>query len=76
MDPLMKANHLNNVVKRVNFDTESKSHVESLNVFIKTGRWGDIQFNVESPCITVVETVMRKFIQHHILNVLSQMPHK
>jgi hypothetical protein len=47
-------------IKREIFDPSKRAHRESLNQYLKTGNWGDIQFYVENPYATVPETVLRK----------------
>lgn len=48
------------VIREV-FDPKKKTHRESLKRFLETGNWGQVQFFPEEPCITVPETVLRKF---------------
>lgn len=48
-------------VRRETFDSKNKEHRVSLKKFIETGKWGDVQFFAEYPCVTVPETVFRKF---------------
>lgn len=48
-------------VRRETFDPKNKDHRASLKKFIETGNWGDVQFFAEYPCVTVPETVFRKF---------------
>ena len=48
-------------VRRETFDPKNKEHKASLKKFIETGNWGDVQFFAEYPCVTVPETVLRKF---------------
>ena len=48
-------------IRRETFEPKNKEHRASLKKFIETGNWGDVQFFAEHPCVTVPETVLRKF---------------
>jgi hypothetical protein len=48
-------------VNRVAFDPVNPLHIESLETFIQTGNWGDVQFYCESPYTDVPMTVLMKF---------------
>jgi len=69
MSKLLKGNQ----IKRENFNPKNKLHLESLKKFLATGNWGKIQFFVESPYVTVPETVIRKFCMHQLkMNPMMQ----
>jgi hypothetical protein len=65
-DRLMSKILKGNQIKREIFNPRNKAHQDSLRKFLETGNWGDIQFFVESPYVTVPQTVMRKFCAHHL----------
>jgi hypothetical protein len=48
-------------VARVKFNPKSKKHLDSLKMFLETGRWGDVQFQVEAPYVSVPHMVLTKF---------------
>ena len=48
-------------VRREKFEPSNIEHRASLKKFIETGNWGEVQFFPEYPCVTVPETVFRKF---------------
>lgn len=52
------------LVEREFFNPEDPRHLASLDVFLKTGNWGDIQFYPELPFIEVPVTVLTKFAMH------------
>lgn len=47
-------------ITREIFNPSKRLHRESLDHFLRTGNWGNIQFFVEPPFATVPETVLRK----------------
>ena len=53
-------------IVRVAFDPADLAHLKSLQHWLKCGNWGDVKFKVESPYITVPETVMRKMCAHAV----------
>lgn len=55
-------------VKREIFDPENSAHVASLKHFLRTGNWGEIQFEAELPYIEVPMTVVMKYARW-VLNV-------
>lgn len=52
------------LVEREFFNPDDPRHLASLDVFLKTGNWGDIQFYPELPFIEVPITVLTKFAMH------------
>ena len=56
-------------IKREIFDPSKRAHRESLDHYLKTGNWGEIQFYAESPCATVPETVLRKMASAAIIRM-------
>jgi hypothetical protein len=54
------------LVEREAFDPLNPVHIESLEVFIRTGNWGSVQFYTELPYTDVPMTVLMKFAQHHL----------
>jgi hypothetical protein len=58
---MINSMHLKEIVDRVVFNPMLPAHLESLYVFLETGKWGKVQFFPENPCITVPETVLRKY---------------
>mgnify|MGYP003596754847 CR=1 FL=1 len=55
-------------VRREHFDPANLEHQESLSVFLATGNWGEVQFFVEQPYVTVPETVLRMFAAYSLEN--------
>lgn len=53
------------------FDPKNRAHLESYEIFLKTGNWGEVKFHIEYPYVSVVETVMRKFALHVIAHMLG-----
>lgn len=51
-------------VNRTFFDPTNQEHIDSFNVFLKTGNWGDVQFYCEHPYSDVPMTVLMKFASH------------
>lgn len=51
-------------VNRVSFDPSLQSHLDSFDVFLRTGNWGDIQFYCEHPYTDVPMTVLMKFAMY------------
>lgn len=51
-------------VNRVFFDPSLQSHLDSLDVFLRTGNWGEVQFYCEHPYIDVPMTVLMKFARY------------
>jgi len=51
-------------VNRTFFDASLQSHLDSLDVFLCTGNWGDVQFYCEHPYIDVPMTVLMKFAMY------------
>lgn len=51
-------------VEREFFDPTNEKHLASLDVFLKTGNWGNVQFYPELPFIEVPITVMTKYALH------------
>lgn len=47
-------------IPRECFDPMNSKHMKSLKCFLDTGNWGEIQFYIEAPYVTVPETVLRK----------------
>jgi len=65
---LTKAAHRSQVlhnarIERINFDPTNFDHRVALAEFLTTGRWL-IQFHVELPCTSIVQTAEKKFIKH------------
>src|SRR5438046_1823824 len=56
------------------FDPTNTNHLYSYKRFLDTNNWGDIQFHVEYPYETVIETVTRRFAQHVLEQTLDN-PH-
>lgn len=52
------------VVERHFFDPTNTQHLRSLDTFLKTGNWGDVQFYPELPFVEVPITVLTKFALH------------
>jgi hypothetical protein len=52
--------------RREFFDPKNKTHVESLKIFLSTGKWGSVQFECEPPFISVPEYVFRKYLCHKL----------
>lgn len=50
---------------RVMFDPSLQSHLDSFDVFLKTGNWGSIHFLVETPYTDVPMTVLMKFAMYN-----------
>lgn len=48
-------------VVRTFFDPSLQSHLDSLDVFLRTGNWGEVQFYCEHPYTDVPMTVLMKF---------------
>lgn len=65
-DRLMSKILKGNQVRRENFNPKNKEHLDSVRQYLSTGNWGKIQFYVESPYVTVPETVLRKLCAHHL----------
>ena len=49
------------LVKREIFDPVNPHHLASLDVFLKTGNWGNVQFFAELPFVEVPITVLTKY---------------
>lgn len=49
---------------RVQFDPANDDHIISLETFLRTGNWGEIQFLCEAPYTDVPMTVLMKFALH------------
>lgn len=47
-------------MRREEFDSNNRDHLESLRTWLISGNWGDVQFYCEAPCLNVPETVLRK----------------
>lgn len=73
MDTLIKSKHLKNTINRVEFDATNVDHLESLQHFLNTGRWGNVQFEIEFPYTNVVDAVMKKVTSTHISNIIDQL---
>lgn len=56
-------------IKREIFDPSKRAHRESLDAYLRTGNWGEIQFFVETPYATVPETVLRKMASAAIVRM-------
>ena len=52
------------LVKRHTFDPTDPTHLESMDVFLKTGNWGSVQFYPELPFVEVPITVLTKYALH------------
>lgn len=52
------------MVVRETFDPANPKHLESLDVFLSTGSWGEVKFHFEYPYHDVVTTVLMKFARH------------
>ncbi len=52
------------LVERQEFDPKNKKHIASLEHYIRTGNWGEIQFFAEVPFVEVPMTVLMKFASH------------
>jgi hypothetical protein len=52
------------LIQRERFDPKNDKHLESLEVFIRTGNWGTIQFFPELPYNEVPMTVLMKYAEH------------
>jgi len=52
------------LIERVCFDPTDPTHLESLDVYLKTGNWGAVQFFPELPFVEVPITVLTKFALH------------
>lgn len=50
------------IAARVSFDPCNEEHKAAYISFIRTGRWGELQFIVEAPATDVVRTIERKLI--------------
>jgi hypothetical protein len=48
-------------VNRQTFNPKSTAHVKSLEIFLRTGTWGDVSFFIEAPFTDVPTTVLTKF---------------
>lgn len=48
-------------VRREPFNPTDREHLTSLQHYLETGNWGDVQFFAEYPQVSVPETVLRKF---------------
>jgi hypothetical protein len=53
-------------VRREYFDPDNQQHRVSLERFLVTGNWGDVQFFIEPPFVTVPEMVLRRFALHSL----------
>ena len=51
-------------VNRVSFDPQNEVHLESLQVFLRTGNWGAVQFYCEQPFTDVPMTVLMKYAMY------------
>ena len=51
-------------VNRTFFDPSLQSHLDSFDVFLRTGNWGDVQFYCEHPYTDVPMTVLMKFAMY------------
>lgn len=60
-------------VIREMFDAANPLHVESLESYLRTGNWGDIQFWSELPYHDAPSTVLAKFARHQ-LGVKAESP--
>jgi len=49
---------------RTFFDPSKQSHLDSFDVFLKTGNWGEVQFFCEAPFSDVPMTVLMKFAMY------------
>ena len=47
--------------KREYFDPSNQAHLDSMDVFLRTGNWGAVQFYPELPFIEVPATVLAKY---------------
>lgn len=52
------------LVERQYFDPTNPKHLESLDTFLKTGNWGEVQFYAELPFVEVPITVLTKFAMY------------
>lgn len=52
------------LVAREFFDPTNPKHLVSMDTFIRTGNWGDVQFYPELPYIEVPMTVLMKYVSH------------
>jgi hypothetical protein len=52
------------LVERQYFDPTNPKHLESLDTFLKTGNWGEVQFYAELPFVEVPVTVLTKFAMY------------
>ncbi len=52
------------VITREAFDPANEAHLKSLDKYLETGTWGDVQFHPEHPYFDVVTTVLAKFALH------------
>lgn len=51
-------------VQREMFDASNPLHVESLESYLRTGNWGEVQFWSELPYHDAPSTVLAKFARH------------
>lgn len=56
-------------VRREFFDPTNQAHLSSLEHFVRTGNWGDVQFYCEHPFTDVPMTVLMKFAGHGLSTV-------
>lgn len=52
------------LVERQYFDPTNPKHLESMDTFLKTGNWGEVQFYAELPFVEVPITVLTKFAMY------------
>lgn len=52
------------LIAREYFDPTNPAHLESLDVYLKTGNWGAVQFYAELPFVEVPVTVLTKFAMY------------
>lgn len=52
------------IVERQLFDPTNPDHLESLDTYLRTGNWGEVQFFAELPYVEVPITVLMKFAMY------------
>lgn len=53
-------------VDRVKFDPSNKEHLLSLKTFLQKGSWGNLQFKIEHPYNSVIDSVLRNLANYYI----------
>ena len=51
-------------ITRETFDPSSQRHLDSFDVFLKTGNWGEVQFYPELPFTDVPMTCLMRFAEY------------